>query len=167
MKEIIRNKEKYLKTMLENAEFHYFTFHTNFLLGFICKQREIAGIQFPTEITLSILGDWWFGDENEWKSMVTKMTKESEFVEPDEPVKAFKLAALRWTEGAEIDSIELLQDRMKLHFRSGEIITIMNFCDDEECAWEICNTYKRNNDDVFSIYCDGGIIYCNIQGIEY
>ncbi len=150
--------------LLEGAAFCSFSFGCNFSLSFECKRRE--DVNLPFSICLSIEGDWWFGDENEWKRTVSEMTANRNCIEPEEPVLAFQLAALRWSSGSTISHVNLSADKLEIQFASGQCITILNqICDEGECAWEIieCSYDNELSGDYWWVSCDrNGSINYNI-----
>lgn len=156
------NKHNIVNLLLDKAGFSFFRFDCNFSLIFQCN--PIKNRKFPFSVRLSIEGDWWFGDEDEWKRTVEEMTAGQGYVEPDEPVLAFKLAALRWSDGSNIQKVNLSENKLFLSFDSGETISILNYADyDCECAWEIveCGYNDNKPDDYWWVSCDtsGNIDY--------
>ena len=151
-----------VNVILEEAKLESFIFDTNFRLKFECKvEKEFEGKKLPREVTLSILSDWWFGNKENWDYTVKKMTEGCNFVEPEEPVLAFKLAALRWSDGSDIVSVNISAQEIDLMFRCGETVTILNNYK-HEIAWEIFETNFNNVNDCWSVVCDEGRIYYNI-----
>ena len=143
-----------IHALLEGAFFHSFTFNQYFRLAFDCQRdKEFKDKKLPQEITLSILSDWWFGNKEEWNCTVKRMTEGCNYVEPEEPVLAFKLAALRWSGGAYIDSVNITPEKTELIFSDGEHITILNN-DIEDCAWEIYETNYKDRNNCWSVLCD-------------
>lgn len=157
------DEENIVNALLEGAGLSSFTFHTNFVLKFCCKiNKKFSEKQLPMEVNLSIMSDWWFGDKEDWDKTVNKLTKEFNFVEPDEPVLAFKLAALRWSDGSDISYVHLSSEKIELIFDCGESITILNNNKEEGLAWEIfeCNFQDVNN--CWSMACENGEIYYSL-----
>ncbi|MDE7422207.1 MAG: hypothetical protein K2N51_00685 [Lachnospiraceae bacterium] len=155
--------------LLEGASLGSFVFHTHFQLNFYCQVgKKIGEKEIPREVRLSILSDWWFGDKEEWDKTVKKMTKEFAFIEPEEPVLAFKLAALRWSEGSVIRSTKLSSEKLEIIFECGESITILNN-DEEDCAWELHELNKENFDNCWSVLCGRGeyiLIYAKMINMK-
>ena len=149
------NKHNIVNFLLDKAGFSSFTFDCNFSLIFNCNSRKNA--KLPFSVRLIIENDWWFGDESEWKQIVREMTADQNYVEPDEPVLAFKLAALRWNTDGTVKKIELSEEKLLIIFESGDSISILNHSDyDCECAWEIveCGFSNSNPDGYWWISCD-------------
>lgn len=152
-----------VNVLLEGAGLSSFTFHTSFQLLFCCDSRKkFDDKNIPNEITLSILGDWWFGNKKEWNMLVNKLTGGFHFIEPDEPVLAFKLAALRWSDGSIIDSVKLSSEKLQLRFECGDSITIMNSDESSDCAWEIFERSCKNYSNCWSVWCEDGKVYHNV-----
>lgn len=158
------NEENIVNALLEGAGLSTFIFHTHFCLEFDCNTNKMfCGKRLPLRVTLTILGDWWFGNKEEWDETVRKMTKGFQFVEPDEPVLAFKLAALRWMEGATVKSVTLTSEKIVILFHCGEYITILNKNGSQgECPWEIFESGYEYTNICWSVVCDEGEIYYNI-----
>lgn len=149
------DEKNIVHALLEGAFLASFIFHTHFQLIFDCQRdKEFKDKKLPREITLSILSDWWFGDKEEWDRTVKRMTEGRDYVEPEEPVLAFKLAALRWSGGTYIDSVNISPEKTELIFSGGEHITILNH-DTEDCAWEIYATNYKDHNNCWSVLCDG------------
>lgn len=156
------NDKNIINALLEEAGLNAFIFDTNFRLKFICKTDNIFnGKKLPMEITFSILSDWWFGNKDRWNHMVKKMTEDFTYVEPEEPVLAFKLAALRWSDGSIIESINISPEKTELKFCCGESITILNN-NKGNCAWEIYETNFTDVNNCWSVVCEEGKIFYNI-----
>ena len=156
------NKQNIVNLLLDKAAFTSFWFGCNFSLIFECNRIENK--KLPFSIRLSIEGDWWFGDEGEWKKIVEEMTAGQGYVEPSEPVLAFKLAALRWSDGSIIQKVNLSENKLLISFDSGETISISNHGDyDCECVWEIVECEYKNDvpNDYWWVSCDtsGNIDY--------
>lgn len=130
------NRHNIVNFLLEEADFLSFSFDSNFSLIFGCKQKN--NMKLPFYIRLTIEGDWWFDDKNSWRKFVEEKTAHGNYIEPEEPVLAFKLAALRWSAGSTIQKIKLLENKLLILFCSGDSISISNYTDyDCEMTWEI------------------------------
>lgn len=144
------------------AGFSAFTFHTHFELRFRCdRNKNIAGKSLPFEIVLCILSDWWFGSQKEWDKKVEELTAEENYIEPDEPVLAMKLVALRWREGSFITEVYFTPEKLELKFVCGECITISNH-DEMDAAWEIVEYHAKDRNNSWSVSCYNGEIDYNI-----
>lgn len=149
------NKYNIVNILLDKAAFSSFTFDCGFSLIFNCSSNE--NVKLPFSVRLTMESDWWFGNESEWNQTVREMTAGQNYAEPEEPVQAFKLAALRWTDGAAVRKTELSEEKLLITFVSGDSISILNRSDaDCECAWEIaeCGFSNSRPDDYWWISCD-------------
>lgn len=156
------DEKNILNVLLEGAGLDAFIFHTNFQLKFCCENRKkFNGKDIPMQINLSISSDWWFGDKKEWDKIVDKLTNGFNFVEQDEPVLAFELAALRWTDGSVINSVDLSSEKLELKFECGASITIMNHTE-MDYAWEIYEEKFNDYNNRWSVLCEDGKIYYNM-----
>ena len=157
-------EENIVSALLEGAGLSSFIFHTHFQLVFSCDTNKKFGEKkIPWEVTLTVLGDWWFGNKEKWDAMVRKMTDGFHFVEPDEPVLAFKLAALRWMDGSTISSVKLTREKMEILFECGESVTILNRNDSQgDYPWEMSACGNKDADHCWSVICDEGEIYYSI-----
>lgn len=156
------NEHNIVNVLLEGAVLSSFTFHTHFELRFSCERnKNTYEKQLPFEIVLSIPGVLWFGNKNEWDGIVGKMTSGDNYIEPDEPVLAFKLAALRWKDGAVITSVNLSPEKLELKFACGECINISNI-DEIDYAWEINEYNPKDISNSWSVECYNGEISYNV-----
>lgn len=156
------NRHNIVNYLLEEADFLSFSFDCNFSLIFGCKQKN--NIKLPFSVRLAIEGDWWFGDKNTWMKIVEEKTAHGNYIEPEEPVLAFKLAALRWSAGSAIRKIKLSKNKLLILFYSGDSISILNHADyDCEITWEIveCEFDIKVPNNYWWVSCDtlGNINY--------
>ncbi|MDE6625233.1 MAG: hypothetical protein K2K56_02550 [Lachnospiraceae bacterium] len=156
------NEKNIVNILLDKAGFSSFNFACNFSLIFDC--HSMKNVKLPLSVRLNIESDWWFGNENEWRQIVKEMTASQSYIEPDEPVLAFKLAALRWSADSTIQKIDLSENKLLISFNSGDNITILNHTNyDCECAWEIveCGFNSAMPNDYWWVSCDtlGNINY--------
>lgn len=114
---------------LINSIFVGFRFGSNFTL-FFDRQTEASfnGKVLPSQLKLELLEDWWFGNEKDWQLNVNK---NGSGVEPDEPVKAFELAKLRWSEGAIVKSVVADEQGLVLEFENGVFLQVRLTGEDE------------------------------------
>lgn len=152
-----------VNALFEGAYLTEFVFHTGFRLKFSCEAGKTFGKkEIPHEVNLYISSNWRFGSESEWKNTVQKLVAGCNFIEPEEPVLAYKLAAIMWNGNAKVQSVDLTDESLKLNFENGEFINISNFEEpNSECAWEISNTnvFNDDNKDIFCVFCDKNGIF--------
>lgn len=153
-----------INDLLVGASLDEFIFNTIFKLVFCCDtKRKVSDKNVPPRVSLSILGDWWFGDKDEWNKTVEKLTEGYNYVEPDEPVLAYKLAALRWNGDATITSVKLTEKELKIIFNYDDSITILNNAV-EDSSWEIWEMSNNCIEDYkyWYVICEDGEIFYNI-----
>lgn len=113
---------------LTGAGFSGFRFDTSFSLFFY---RDVSasymGSELPCASELHLLGDWWVGSTGEWHDKVDKL---GVGIEPDEPVKAYELTKLRWSEGTRVKNVSLSENVLAIAFQD-ETICIAMQTDDE------------------------------------
>ncbi len=141
---------KVVGLMLEGTVLDKFTFHTGFELTFSRISNEDNVL--PIIIKLNIETKWWFGEFDEWNQKVKNCTEKLNIVEPDEPVLAFELAVLRWSEESMVEKVSIEKDYTTLTFSCGKSITLQNY-DEIGCAWELIECYPNNS---WSVICENG-----------
>lgn len=115
---------------LEGAGLTGFRFDTGFSLYFSRGAKTYNGFPLPNLIELQLLGEWWFGAQNDWLAQVELL---GEGVEPDEPLKAFRLTALRWSDGAVVQTttFDEKEHTIGIVFENGVCLTVSLVTDDE------------------------------------
>ena len=145
--------------LLEGAGFGSFSFGTNFVLRFARSgPGDFEGRTLPAEIELWIGADWWFDERGDWDAKVARMAP-ANAVEPDEPVLAYELAALRWAEGSEIRSVVLSASSLRLEFVSGRVITVRNSSDDGDRAWTVTSLEHGTTPPLWSVTAEDGALF--------
>lgn len=141
-----------LTQWLVGAIFIGFRFGSNFTL-FFDRQDEAGfeGKNLPWQIRLDLLEDWWIGNEQEWRQ---KVADKGEGVEADEPVKAFELAKLRWSEGAVISSIIADEARLSISFENGVVIHAQ-LTGEDEFAYSVYENCEASGDLTWCVTLDG------------
>jgi hypothetical protein len=137
---------------LVGAIFIGFRFGSNFTL-FFDRQTEanFERKSLPWQIQLDLLEDWWFSNEKEW---VKKVAENGVGIEPDEPVKAFELAKLRWSEGAVITSVIADEKNLSLSFENGTVINVL-LTEEDEFAYSLSENLERSSEYSWSVTLDG------------
>lgn len=152
--------EELIKALFNNLAFGGFSFDMFFTLRFYRNgEGQFKDKTLPREIEIQILSEWWFGKKNEWVRRVKQLTT-YKLVEPDEPVLAYELACIRWTEGSEVTLIDFDNDTMIIHFRCGKSIVITLESEDDY-AWIIQETNNSEPRINLSIVCNDGEFYVN------
>jgi hypothetical protein len=136
---------------LTGAIFVGFRFDSNFTLFFYCeRETSFLGSALPRQIELNILEEWWMGDRQDWEE---KISCYGVGVEPDEPVKAFELARLRWTGNSSISDLSLDMNGMRIRFENGVIIQTLLTGEDEFC-FSISEFGIAEEHSKWSVTCD-------------
>ena len=114
---------------LVGAGFSGFQFGTEFSLFFDKNSvNQYHGNDLPCQLELHILSEWWFGSLENWKQDVNSR---GVGVEPCEPVQAFELAKLRWSEGSSVNTIDLSDEALIITFENNTVLVISLKVDDE------------------------------------
>lgn len=154
------NNIKLIQALFAETSFTGFSFDTNFTLIFN-RMRSISfnGKMLPLEIKITILSEWWMGSKEDWDELTSKFDT-SNAVEPDEPVQAFELAILRWSENSNVEEISLLKGNLTIAFRNGKAITILSDSI-EDFAWIIEERKYTSIKSEWSIVCENDKIFVN------
>lgn len=153
---------KLIQALLTDTSFVGFSFDTNFTLKF-CRMGSAIfnGKTLPLEIKITILSDWWMGSTDEWNELVSKFDTTTA-IEPSEPIQAFELAILRWSENSDIKNVTIDNKNFAIVFQNGKSINIS--CDSlEDFAWIIEEVKHTSNKNEWSIVCENDKIF--IKGI--
>ena len=117
--------------LLMGSLFVGFHFGSHFTLFFDRQtSTDFRGKHLPWQVKVVILEEWWINKRKDW---MDEVKLKGEGVEPDEPLKAFKLAALRWQEGATVDRVSVAEDEICIEFENKVTITAKVTGDDEYC----------------------------------
>jgi hypothetical protein len=138
---------------LIGAGFNGFRFDTAFSLYFYQDSKVFyKGSELPRAIEMHLLGDWWIEPSNEWKKRVEKL---GFGIEPDEPIKAYELAKLRWTEGSSIKDITFLDSKISIIFENDVVLSISLQCEDEY-AFMVKEVGVYEEDVEWLVTCENG-----------
>jgi len=137
---------------LVGAIFVGFRFGSNFTL-FFDRQTEASfeGKSLPMQVRLELLEDWWLGSEQEWSQMVVE---NGVGVEPDEPVKAFELAKLRWSEGAVVESVIANENKLSVLFENGAVLHA-SLTEEDEFSYSLSENLEISKSNSWSLTLDG------------
>lgn len=150
---------EFLVSWLIGAGFNGFRFDTAFSLFFYRDDKVFYnGTELPRDIEIHLLGDWWIGPLSEWKEKVAALGCG---VEPDEPVKAYELAKLRWTEGACIKDVSFTENTLSVTFENDLILSIALQCDDEY-AFVVKESGVDEEDAEWSVTCENDNCYYRV-----
>lgn len=157
-----KNKREVIYALFQYKSFTGFSFDTNFTLKFSrYKDVYYKDKKLPSEIKLMILTDWWFDSRKDWFRKVESFNNYNA-VEPEEPVQAFELAMLRWSDGADVKNMEMNEEYMSIIFENGKSISVL--CEsDEDYAWIIEGNTAYSDDPKWSVVCEDKEIYVEIK----
>ena len=144
------------------AYFEGYKFDTSFTLRFGRDNIDDLTTRKSTmSIDLFILGRWLFHTESEWSSRLS-MLKNLEALDLEEPLLAFELTRLRWSEDSKVCSVSLENEILEIKFNN--LCQIRISCEPIEGeSWIM--TGKNNDlieDEMWSITCEGGEYYTTI-----
>ena len=140
-----------LSQWLVGAIFIGFRFGSNFTLFFDRQtQGSFEGKSLPWQVRLDLLEVWWLGGEQEWAK---KVSEHGSGVEPDEPVKAFELAKLRWSEGAVVESITADENRLDVFLKNGETLHVL-LTKEDEFSYSVSENKENSDDSDWSVTLD-------------
>ncbi|WP_052555571.1 hypothetical protein [Enhygromyxa salina] len=151
--------ERVAQALLSGAGFSAFTFSTSFSLRFSRdRPGSLLGYPLPAEVELDLDARWWLDDEQEWKAKVARLAPEGA-VEPEEPVQAYELAALRWTEGTTVVSVVVSAGMISVRFGNGRLLTATGNAEDDGRAWTLSETGVAEKSARWSVCSEGGVIF--------
>jgi hypothetical protein len=110
--------------LLYNTHFEGYEFNTSFTLRFGRNSPiQFQGHALPMRVELHLLNNWWFYSRETWQKRLALFPLKDP-VEPDEPVQAFELTDLRWSEGSIINCVSLMDEKLFISFINGKEITV-------------------------------------------
>ena len=134
----------------------YICFGTHFRIHFgHCAVASGSRPLPPLEVIVDILGDFWINDKDGWTRKVADVP--SSVVEPSEPVMAYELARLRWTQDSEDISVTGDDERIVFTLMNRETINFSMFSEDEFAFLATDDADETKGE--LSICCDRGIFY--------
>lgn len=147
-----------INLLFEGSNFTGFMFGCHFILMFSrSSERFFEGKRVPKEFKLTIMSDWRFGSNKEWETYKKKFDTNN-FVEEDEPVQAFLLTALRWSENSMVVGVDFCNDEICIKFK-GEKEMYVNNNEEVDYSW-IIEEIKYNSQVVdWSIICENNKIF--------
>ena len=108
-------------------------------------------LEFPSILKLNLLGKWWIHANEEWNNKLPSL-QSSEMFDFEEPLQAFKLAALRWYGKSEVCSVLLKNEVLEIIFKNGWKINVSG----EPVQGESWILRGNDNESVWSVTCEGG-----------
>ncbi|SHL49386.1 hypothetical protein SAMN02745216_05267 [Desulfatibacillum alkenivorans DSM 16219] len=150
--------EALIGAILKGGGFSGFRFDTAFCLRFERSEPgEINGNEIPWIFELQILTEWWFGAKEDWKKRV-KSFQEKHCLDTDEPLKAYELTCLRWSEGGTVDLINMGDNCLTIVFKNGKSLSI-SLESDVDFAWIVQEPNVSEEDSQWSVVCECGELF--------
>jgi hypothetical protein len=160
----IAEAQEVLQSLLRGAGFSGFAFGCNFRLWFDrVSGAPVDGVGDPQELELTIEANWRIGDEADWQAKVRRLAPEGA-VEPEEPVQAYELALMRWSEGSNVSDVVLKAGELRVTTRGGATIVIGSSVERGETAWCIGQRGVPEHEATWSVCCVDGVVY--VKGSE-
>ncbi|WP_146158200.1 hypothetical protein [Enhygromyxa salina] len=151
--------EQVARALLEGSGFAAFSFSTQFTLRFSrSTPGTFAGKKLPAEVELVLHGTWRFGEDDQWREHVARIAPPNA-IEPDEPVQAWELAHLRWTEGANVESVDVASGALSIRFQNGRVLTASANLDDGDTAWILSVAGEPESTASWSVASAGGALF--------
>lgn len=151
--------ERVARALLEGSGFAGFAFSTHFTLRFSrSKPGSYSGHQLPAEVELVLRDTWWLGDEAAWRDNVARLAPAGA-VEPDEPVQALELAALRWTTGTRVESVVVTNGALSVRFENGRVLTASAELEEGDTAWSIVAAGEPETKARWSVVSEGADLF--------
>jgi hypothetical protein len=155
--------ERVLRELLCGMGFAGFCFESAFRLRFAGEARQTAvGQKVPSEVELTIESEWWFGTKEEWRAKLNRLAS-PEAVQPEEPVQAYCLALLRWSEGSGVASVALTDEILQITTEGGATITMSCAVEGGDFAWRLAEAGVPEHEALWSVSCasDGALYVRN------
>lgn len=155
----IAKAQEVLRRSLLGAGFSGFSFDSTFRLWFI---RESSGVmddlEAPQEIELIIEADWRIGDKAQWQAKVSRLAPAGA-IEPEEPVQAYELAFMRWSDGSKIADVALTEAELCITTQGGATIVVGSSIEEGGTAWYIGQRGVPEHEASWSVCCADGALY--------
>ena len=149
-----------IRNLFVGSHFTGFSFDTCFILKFNRSDEiDIKDCKFGGDFKITVLSELWFGEKRNWTDEIKKFP-EIDCADGYEPISAYYLSCLRWSDGAEIFDVLFEKDVMKLIFINGTVISVVNN-DGIDHSWIICETNTKHNRYSWEIICDDNEFYVN------
>lgn len=144
------NKYKELiSSVFLNANFNGFSFDQFFLLKFFHESPISINDKLVREVEIFIESDIYFDELCNWDDYISSFPPNSSS-EPSEPVIAFELASIRWSNNFKVRDVDITNDEVRLHFDETKILSFKNSLDYSD-AWILS---LKGNKDAVQITCD-------------
>lgn len=148
-----------IQALFSDCGFDGFRFNTSFSLRFTRdKQGQYEDQNLPWAIELLLEGDWWFDAKDTWDIRVSNLAP-ADSVDPEEPIQAYDLAHLRWSEGSGLESVKISSEFLVLTFKNGKILSVSSK-PIEGPSWIVESV---GDEDVWSVVCEGGEFFATTK----
>lgn len=146
---------EFINKLLINTTIERFSFDQFYTIVFSRKlPGKYKGWDLPLTISLHIENHWWFNSKEEWEDRIQQFPK-SKSPDNDEPIQAYELAMIMWSEDTTVLSVSLNKEVMRINFASGRVLNISNEVEESE-AWAIYETGTSLGNARWSIVSEGG-----------
>ncbi|WP_437722025.1 hypothetical protein [Sorangium sp. So ce861] len=112
---------------------------------------------------MTIEADWRIGDEADWQAKMSRLAPEGA-VEPEEPVQAYELALMRWSDGSDVVDVALTEEELRITTRGGAAIVVGSSVEPGETAWHIGQRGAPEHEATWSVCCMDGVVYVKRPG---
>ncbi|SHK73407.1 hypothetical protein SAMN02745163_04367 [Clostridium cavendishii DSM 21758] len=145
--------EQFINILLKNTQLKEFAFCQFYTLIFSRDGHEtFNNALLPQNIALHIESDWWFDSKQEWENRI-KQFPISNSPHNEEPVKAYELSMIMWSEDNAVDNVTLGLDDLKIKFKSGRVLNIKNIVEYSE-AWLMYESGVREQEWKWHVGCE-------------
>jgi len=151
--------EQQINELLCGTYFYGYSFNTSFVLEF---SRSFSESVSALPVTLKLYlpgGDFWFQSKEEWNGKLSLFNSQNDadLWKVEEPLQAFELTRLRWSENSEVSSVLLTDGTLAIMFKNGWELNI-SCAPVEGPAW-ILEGYSQNDENSnCTITCENGEI---------
>lgn len=146
---------------LAGSCFSGFKFDIGFSLYFSREsESSYSSHALPWLSELQLLGEWWFGSKSEW---LNKVNRFGDGVVLDEPVKAFRLAKLRWAKGATVKNATYENGVITIYFENDTSVSV-SLESDNEYALMLKETGVSKENSRWLVVCDSDDMFYKTPG---
>ncbi len=146
---------RYVGELFEASGFSGFQFGTGFTLFF---DRSMSNAHSkPCRLSLCVESRLRIGSSESWLRLVGRLAPKGAIV-PDEPVFAYELARIRWSEGSGVRDVCIENNLLLIELESAEIIVVECATEEEDHAWTLtCDDLDENSSECLLV-CEGDAI---------
>ena len=130
----------------------------NRVIRHMSTQKKFLDETFPEELALVLEDDWWVDSaEMNWSCFYNELAPKNH-IEPDEPVKAYLLALLRWSDGAVVKDVVFDDEKISIIFENNWKVSI-SLKNKEESLFCLTGVSSMGNDSKWSVTYENGEFY--------